>query len=72
MVFICPKAVKAAMIASCLDVVSLSRTSSLGVSTINRLVNHGGKFRLSTIGKLARALDVQPETLIVQEKNQTA
>ena len=45
----------------------VQRKADLNGNTLYRLVNSGGKARLSTIGKVAQVLDVEIEDLIVVE-----
>jgi transcriptional regulator with XRE-family HTH domain len=58
---------KSAMMASCLSVVGLVRKSGVSQATISGLIHHGGRPNLATIGKVAKALDVPPDSLIKQD-----
>lgn len=58
------KAVKAAMMAKGYNVASLARAAGLSPATVNLYVNHGTKPRLDNMGKMARALGVDPFSLV--------
>lgn len=58
------RAVKAAMMAKGYNVASLARAAGLSSATVNLYVNHNTKPRLDNLGKMARALGVDPFSLV--------
>lgn len=45
----------------------LSKESSVGKATISRILNDKSRFRADTIYKIAKALDLKAEDLIIKE-----
>lgn len=61
------RALQAAMMAKGYNVVSLARAAGLAPATVNLYINHGAKPRLDNMGKLARALGVDPFDLVKED-----
>lgn len=61
------KAIKMGMINQCMGIRELSEATGISVHTLSKIINHGGKSRLTTIGKLAKALEVKPQEILLQE-----
>jgi DNA-binding Xre family transcriptional regulator len=61
------KAIKMGMINKCMSTQDLSKASGLSMATVNRIVNRGKTPRIPTIGKLAKALDLSPQDILLQE-----
>ena len=57
-----------AMIAACVGVNQLARMANVNVHTIIKFLKSNSKIRLSTLGKLSRALNISPEDLIISEE----
>ena len=58
------KKIKEAMMLKCLTVTGLAQVSKVSTATINLIINHDRKPNLKTIGKLARALEVDPAEIV--------
>lgn len=58
---------KLAMARACLDVKELGAAADVGTATLTRILRGGENVRCSTVGKLARALDVDVAEIIVKE-----
>ena len=61
------QALHRAMAAKCFTVSGLARAAGVTAVTLNNLLRHSNKARIDTVGKLARALDVDIYTIARQE-----
>ena len=52
------KELRRAMVAKNFSVTGLSEAAGVSTTTLNRWLNHGGGIQTNTLGRLARALDV--------------
>ena len=57
-----------AMIAACVGVSQLARMANVKAHTIIKFLKNDSKIRLSTLGKISRALNISPEDLIISEE----
>ena len=57
-------ALKLAMAEKCLTIAELSKKSGIGSDTIAKILNSDRMPNISTIGKLAKALGIQPKGLM--------
>lgn len=49
-------------------ITEVQRAANVNGGTVYRLVNKGGGVRLSTLGNLARVLDVKPTELLLEDE----
>lgn len=63
---------KIAMAKNCLTAVELSKKSSVSRGTLTNIMNNKTETSLATIGKLAKALEVDVTEIIVDEAAATA
>ncbi len=61
------EAIQMGMINKCMSARDLSEATGLSVATINRIVNRNRMPRIPTIGKLAKALDLSPQDIVLQK-----
>lgn len=59
-----PGAIKAAMIAKCLTVRQVAKSAGVSETTLYRAMYHGSKANTSTVGRVAAALSVPPDSLV--------
>lgn len=62
-----PQVLRHEMINRCMTGRDFSKFTGISEATLNGLLNHNREPRMSTIGKLAKALGLKPMELILQE-----
>lgn len=55
------------MMKNCMTTEALAKAAGIGVATVNILLHHERRTLPVTIGKVAKALNVNPEELIEEE-----
>lgn len=55
---------KMALIGKCWSVSELARNAEISPTTLSRIINKGGISNIVTVGKISRALGVEPPELL--------
>ena len=57
-----------AMFAACVGVIQLAQMANIRPATVTKFLKNDSRIRLSTLGKISRALNISPEDLIISEE----
>ncbi len=62
-----PKKLRFLMMENCMTTDALAKAAGIGTATVNTLLHHERRANPATIGKVAKALNVNPAELIKEE-----
>lgn len=58
---------KAVLLQRCLSLAAVARQAGLNVITVSQMTKRNCRVRLTTLGKIARALQIEPTVLTLKE-----